>query len=264
MLVLASVTILTLDYHGEANRALGHVRNGFRSALAPIQRAISDVLHPIGDVFAGAFRYGTLQSANQRLQDQVGSLSQQLEASSAATSQLRQIASLDHLSWTGITESVLARVTSAPTSNFDYTLEIDQGTSAGVGPGMPVVGGKGFVGTVLSASSHTATVQLVSDPRSHVGVRFGTSANANAIAVASGQGPNQPLASSTTGYVPLRGELVFTSGLTGELYPPGLPVGVVASARPEAGNLSETVVITPLVDIPALEYVRVLLWNPPA
>ncbi len=264
MLVLASVTVLTLDYHGEANHALGHVRNGVRDALSPIQRVISDVLHPIGNVFAGAFRYGSLQTQNQRLQDQVSALSLRLAQSAGAATQLQQLEALDHLHFTGSIPGVVGRVISAPTSDFQYTLEIDRGTSSGIGPGMPVVGGKGFVGTVLSASSGVATIQLVTDARSRIGVRFGASSDPNALGVLSGQGPDNRLATTTTHFAPKMGQVAYTSGLAGELYPPGLPVGVVTSSRPASGGLAQSVEVTPLVDIQALQFVRVLLWTPPA
>ena len=40
-LLLVSVTVLTLDYRGEASRAIGHVRNGFAQVVSPFQRGSS-------------------------------------------------------------------------------------------------------------------------------------------------------------------------------------------------------------------------------
>lgn len=264
MLVLASVTVLTLDYHGEANRAITHLRNGVQVALSPVQRVISDLLHPVGDVVAGAFLYGSVQAQNVRLEQEVGQLDQRLAESSVAAAQVAQVDALDHLGFVGDLASVDAEVISAPSSNFEYTLEINRGTSAGVGPGMPVVGAKGFVGTVLTASSSTAVVLLAADARSRIGVRLGTSTSSAALAIASGQGPGHPLLASTSGFNPRVGEMAFTSGLFGELYPPGLPVGVVSAVRSSPGGLGDSVLIRPLVDVSSLGYVGVVIWTPPA
>ena len=151
---------------------------------------------------------------------------------------------------------------SSPSSNFDLTIEIDRGTSNGVGVGMPVVSGVGLVGSVISAGRHTAIVQVLTDPRSEVGVRFGT----GDVAVAVGQGAGEPLqlqdVSETS--VTSHGAAVVTSGLDLAAYPSGIPVGTVASVHHTGGSLTSQVLVTPLVNLLVLQYVAVLQWFPPA
>lgn len=262
MLVLASITVITLDYHGEVSRGITHVRNTVRDALAPAQRGIAAALHPLGDVFAGAFHYGALETQNQRLQQQVGRLQAAAAESAFATRQASSVLSLAGLPFVANIVTTPAEVISAPTSNFEYSLTIDRGTTSGVGPRMPVVSGRGLVGTVLDAGSSTALVRLITDKASSVGVTFGAGGQA-ASAIADGQGVGEPLAiESISGPTPTKGETVFTSSTDAGAYPAGIPIATVTSVHTSIGGLTTSVTARPLVDLDVVQYVGVLEWLP--
>ncbi len=262
ILLLASITVITLDYRGTARSAITSLRNTAGDALSPVQRVIAAGLHPIGNLVSGSFNYGGAEAENVQLQNEIGRLRQRLFESQDAEAQLQQLLREQHIPFAAGIPQVLAEVISAPSSNFDQTVEIDRGTSSGVSVGMPVVGGAGLVGEVVSAGGQTAVVQLVTDPRSQVGVRFpdGT------IAVASGQGTGDPLSapflSSTAG--PRPGSLAYTSGLEAAAFPSGLPVGTVSSVRHSGGAVTSQAEIKPIVNFENLQYVAVLQWLPPA
>jgi len=262
ILLLASITVITVAYKGEAQRAIGSVRNAAADVVAPLQRGVAAVLHPIGNLFAGMAGYGGVLGENQRLQLEVGHLRRQLIEAAQSQSQLDQLRSEQNLPFADGIPEVLGEVISSPASNFDLTIEVDRGTSDGVGVGMPVVSGVGLVGSVISAGQHTAIVQVLTDPRSEVGVRFGT----GNVAVAVGQGEGDPLqlqdVSETS--VTSRGAAVVTSGLDLAAYPSGIPVGTVASVHHTGGSLTSQVLVTPLVNLLVLQYVAVLQWFPPA
>ncbi len=262
ILLLASITVITVAYKGEARRAIGSVRNGAADVVAPLQRGVAAALHPIGNLFAGMAGYGGVLGENQRLQLEVGHLRRQLIEAAQSQSQLDQLRSEQNLPFADGIPEVLGEVISSPSSNFDLTIEVDLGTSNGVGVGMPVVSGVGLVGSVISAGQHTAIVQVLTDPRSEVGVRFGT----GNVAVAVGQGEGDPLqlqdVSETS--VTSRGAAVVTSGLELAAYPSGIPVGTVASVHHTGGSLTSQVLVTPFVNLLVLQYVAVLQWFPPA
>ncbi len=262
MLVLASVTVLTLDYHGEVSRGISHVRRGVLDALAPVQRALAAGLHPVGDVAAGAFHYGALVTENGRLRAQLGAVQAQLAENHFAVSRAEGILSLEGISFVPNIATTPAQVISSPTSNFAYTMEIDRGTASGVAPRMPVVSGRGLAGTVVDAGTSTAMVRLVTDSQSSIGVTFGTGARASS-AIAVGQGVGQPIAvDEIAGGTPHDGQTIYTSGTDGGAYPAGIPLAVVTFVRTSAGGLTTTVRARPLVDLAALEYVAVLEWLP--
>lgn len=267
MLVLASITVLTLDYHGEASRGLTDVRNGVRDGLAPVQRAIASVLHPIGDAFAGAAHYGAVQQQNKALQQQIGALRRRVAADNVASQQARELLKLQGMPFVGNTPQVDAEVLSGPTSDFAYTLEIDKGTAAGIGVGEPVVGAGGFVGTVVAAGTSTAQVRLLQDNATDVGVKVG--AAGRATGVVTGQGRDsalglQILAGASTVH---KGEWVFTSGTSAagaSAYPSGIPVATVTAVHRSPGGFNDTFTLEPLVNPATLQYVAVLQWLPPA
>ena len=164
MLVLASVTIITLDYHGEANRAINRTRNVFADAVSPLQRGVQAALHPLGDVVSAPFHYGELQTENDRLRAEIGTLDRELGSQSYAQNLEREVQLLRDVPFAGNLPEVPAMVIVTSTSNFEPTIEIELGSSSGVAVGMPVISGEGLVGTVTGVSGSTATVLLVTDP----------------------------------------------------------------------------------------------------
>jgi len=261
ILVLASITVLTLDYHGEASRAITHVRNAVRDVISPIQRGIAAALHPVGDVFSGTIHYGSLETQNQQLREELGRIRLKLAADAFASAQAGRVLSLAHLPYVAGIPMIASEVIGSSTSNFQSTVELDGGTSSGIGPGMPVVANAGLVGTVVSASSSTATVLLVSDPTSSIPVSIGGTGLYRAV----GAGWGRAL---TLGYVAgstavHRGELVYTSGLGGGALPAGIPLGVVRSVRVSSEGLSTAVKVTPLVNLDDVQFVDVLEWLEP-
>jgi rod shape-determining protein MreC len=155
---------------------------------------------------------------------------------------------------------VAARVVDTTASNFEVSVQIDRGTDAGVGVGMPVVAGQGLVGRVVGVSSSRATVLLETDPSFSVGVRLPT----GEAAVAAGTGRNHTMRVDLVdpGIKLNGGDVLFTSGLQLERFPPGIPVGRVRAARQVPGALQQAVSVDPAVDLQRLEFVKVLQWSP--
>jgi rod shape-determining protein MreC len=267
MLVLASLTVLTLDYHGEAKRAINHLRTASIDVLSPVQRGISAFVHPVGDVFAGALHYGSLETQNEKLRDEIGATRRELAQSINERSAADQVLGLASLPFVSGIPSIPAEVIADASSNFEYTMEIDRGTSDGVGPGMPVIADSGssggLIGVVNSASSHDAIVLLITDARARVDVEL----SSGSTWVASGEGHGEPLSlsepSGSSSEVHT-GNSVYTSGLGGGTYPAGIPIGAVSAVRSSAGGFSQDVLVRPFVNLDDLQYVSVLEWLQPA
>jgi rod shape-determining protein MreC len=197
------------------------------------------------------------------LQDQLGAVQSQQAEDDFAERQAAGLLLLSHLSFVQGITTTPAEVLSEPTSNFEYTVEIDRGTSSGIGPRMPVVAAQGLAGRVVDAGRDTATVQLVTDKASSIGVTFGTGSVAG-NAIASGEGLGEPMSiDELTGVAPHVGETVFTSGTDGS-YPAGLPLATVTAVHVSSGGLAVSVVARPLVSLRLLQYVSVCEWLPQA
>ncbi len=266
IVVLASITVLTLNYRGAASHGIGRIRAGVVDAISPLQRGVAAALHPVADFFSGALQYHSVLQQNVALRQEVQALKNEGAVAAYETSRAEQVLSLTRLGDASGLQSVVADVLVGPSSNFEQTDELGLGTSSGVGVDMPVesgggLGGGGLVGQVVSAGASTSTMLLIDDRRFSVDVRFGL-AGSNAVTVLHGEGPGQPLSATVSGFSLHRGERVYTSGLAGALFPAGIPVGTVRSVS--TSGLTETVSVSPYADPGGLQYVAVLLWTPTA
>jgi rod shape-determining protein MreC len=265
VLVLASITIITLDARGGFHRISSGARSVAADAFSPVRTAVDDIIEPVGSFLAGAVHYGALRQQNERLQQQLDQLNMEKASQSyvqQSLTQLKQLSKLYNVPCACNLQPVAAEVTDYGTSNFAATIDISVGRADGVQLGMPVVGGGGLVGQVVQANHHTATVRLITDGQSTVDAVYGTP---GAYAEIDGQGAGNPL---SAGLIPPNtpltvGEQFVTSGLQGAEFPGGIPVATVTSARTGLTSSEETVTLRPTADLDHLRYVEVLLWGPP-
>ncbi len=264
LLVLAAVTIITLDARGGLHVVTSGARSVASDAFSPVRSGVNAIVEPIGSFLAGSVHYGAVREQNQKLQAEIDHL--KMERATAADQQeaLKQLSALLALPYLGNLQTVPAEVTDFGSSDFAATIDIDMGRSDGVLLGMPVVGAGGLVGQVVTVSHHTATVRLITDGQSAVGTRYG--AAPGSLAVVNGTGAGKPLSADLVpSNTPLSdGEVFSTSGLQGALFPPGIPVARVQSTHTGSTASQESVVLQPEADLAHLRYVTVVLWGPSA
>lgn len=261
IVTLLSVTIITLDQRGAGGGIIGTVRDTVHDVLAPVQDAVGAVFSPVSDFFGGIADHGRLKDENARLRQQLDAQRGLADRAASLERENKELRDLQGLDFVGDIPAVTARIVSTSPSSFEFSVVIDKGTDAGVAKGMPVVAGEGLVGRVAEASKRRATILLLTDPASRVGVRFSTAGD---VGVARGRGDNRPLAIDLVDPATKlkKGEVVVTSGLQQSVFPPGIPVGHVVSARTASGALQQTVTVEPVTDFARLTFVRILQWNP--
>jgi rod shape-determining protein MreC len=263
LLVVLSLILLTA-YFGEASSGgLHSVQRGFLTVVSPIQNGANKALKPVRDL-AGWFG-DTLHAKGQRdeLVKQVDKLRGEVIASKAEKQSYRELLTLYHLDnrlsisdYRPVTATVVAK-----SPNVWYsTVTIDKGESDGVRVNDPVINGEGLVGKVAQAASDGAQVTLITDSSVGVSARLGSSKATGIVQPKVGD-PNDLLLQ----YLPAntqaeRGEYVVTSGTVSSpddsLYPPGIPIGQVASVNEESAYRS--VNVHPLADLHDLDVVQVL------
>ena len=260
LLVLTSVTVLTLDQRGQGSTFIDSVKGAARDVFAPVQDATDTVISPVSDFFGGVADHGQLEAENERLRQQLEEARAQALQAEDAQRERQALLDQQDLEFAGDIPAVAARVVSNAASNFELTVEIDRGTGAGIARDMPVVAGAGLVGRVVHVSQRRATVLLLTDRSSHVGIRLTSSGD---VGVANGQGYGDPMSvdliDQATEVEPR--EVVVTSGLQQSVYPPGIPVGRIRSAKSQPGALQQDVTLDPVVDLRRLAFVKVLLWS---
>jgi rod shape-determining protein MreC len=261
LLILTSVTLLTLSQRGSTSGVIGSIRSGARDVFAPVQRVASSATRPVGDFFAGAVHYGDLKKENARLRQQLNEEQGRVLQATDAERERKALLDQQNLAYLGDIPTVAARVVNTSASNFEQTIEIDQGRSSGVAKDMPVVSGAGLVGRVIEVSRTRAVVLLITDPTSSVGVRLTGSGD---VGVAQGDGQRSPLSvdliASATDVK--KGEAVVTSGLQQSIFPPSIPVGKVRLVKKNPSALLQDITLDPVVDLKRLTFVKVVQWSP--
>lgn len=168
-LLLTLILLLTLDLRG--NAVLDRLRDGFATAMSPIESATDVITTPLGRAWNGVSGYDDLERENQALQDELDRLigtqaSYRLAVEEAA--ELKALLSLQSLA--GIPTEV-AKVVGTSSNNLDQVIEIDKGSLSGFKVGMPVVNQAGLIGKITEVTLSTAKVMLITDSRYVVPVR---------------------------------------------------------------------------------------------
>ncbi len=178
----------------------GGVVSGLRTAanlvVTPFSWSINEVARPLGHLFAGAVNYSDVVAQNQKLRYELGQARSQADRAVGARAPTRR--GLDRAERPlrrRRCSTVAAQVTTLSPTSFAATVDISKGRDDGVLAGMPVVANGGLVGVIVATTPHGATVRLISDVKSSVGVTFGNGTRLDHH--------HRPRA-STTGWAPRR------------------------------------------------------------
>lgn len=259
LIVLTAATLITLDVRESG--PLSSVRGAAREAVSPVADAVDAVFAPVGDWVDGVTSASSIKSENARLRRELDQARGQRDRARAATQENKELKRLLDLPFVDDADAIAAPVVDAAPSNFEFTVQIGKGSNDGVGVDMPVVTGAGLVGRVTDVARDRATVLLLKDPRSGVGVRIEQSQTTGVLKGRADSGTLRvdfvdPNASVT------EGQLVYTSGLQNSPFPPAIPIAEVSKVSKTRGDLQQDILVKPLVDFSRLDYVKVL--RPPS
>jgi rod shape-determining protein MreC len=202
-------------------------------------------------------------SQNEKLRYELGKSEEKSNEGWAFARQLQQMTTQLNVPFVGSIPTVAVQVTALSPTNFSATIQISKGRDSGILAGMPVVANGGVIGRVLSTSSNSATVLLITDTSSSIGVTF---KSGKTDLIVSGRGVDSGLGATS---VPLNSDIgpgtkLETDGLNGALYPAGLPVASVEKVTLTPGAASYNLTLKPAADLRHLTYLDVVLWEPPA
>lgn len=266
LLVAVSVVLLTAYFGESSSSPLHGVQRGIVAVLSPVQDGASKVLSPVRNV--SDWVSTTLRAKTQRdqLRRQNEQLTQQLaKAKQQAIDdrQLRREVGLDqHIgmsSFDPVAASVIGR-----DPNFWYQqVEVNKGSGDHVAVGDPVVGDGALVGHVSMVSSSSAEVLLITDHTVGVAAEIqNRNGDSGVLAPAVGN-PNQLLLQNLPNHASISpGQMVVTAGFRQgklqSLYPPGIPIGRVASFGQNELLNNGQVPVTPLASIRRFTSVQIL------
>jgi rod shape-determining protein MreC len=246
-LVAAAFGLMLL---GKADVLLAErIRTQVTDALAPILDVLSRPIATVSDVVDQVRELASLREENAGLREdkvrllQWQTVARRLEAETKALRALLNFVPGPEASY------VTARVIGDTGGAFAHALVLNAGFRAGVRKGQAVVTGDGLVGRVAGVGTRSTRIILITDLNSHIPVLVERTRTRAILA-----GDNSEvlrLIRLPPGAEVSPGDRVVTSG-HGGAFPPGLPVGVVASVS-DAG-----IGVQPFVERSRLEYVRVV------
>ena len=263
-LVSVSLVTITIDYREGTSGPLASMGDAALTVVGPLQEAVTKVTHPIGNFFSTLFRLPSIRHERDILRERVDALETQL---SETRSDQQRLADLEALF--GLRESLgprvqttAAQVIANGVSNFEWTIEIDKGSSDGIARDMPVISSAGLVGHVVQVGANSSRVQLIIDPDSFVAGRLDVSRQTGLLAGEGNQDLQMSLVESTAEVSP--DERVVTAGyrirdVAESLYPPNVLIGTVSRVLDEDAATEKFVTVRPAVDFSSLSLVLVVL-----
>jgi rod shape-determining protein MreC len=263
VLVLASLTVITLDYQRDEASPFETAREVLGDAVAPAQESAAVVARPLREI-PGFFEANkSLRGDIARLQAENSNLRGQLATTSDVRNRAAELDGLLRTSKDAGLALVPARVVAlGPAQSFSHTVTIDAGRSSGVQADMTVLNNEGLVGRVIKAGKSSSTVLLLIDQRAVVGARLGSNAEVGFLrgrGTVSGEG-RLDLTLVDSAETPAEEDVVVTWGSrNGAPYVAGVPIGAVEAVFSSPREQAKHAVIRPFVDFSALDVVGVVV-----
>ena len=263
-LLVAALALITFDARGgggpvSALRSFGGtVFGGAQNVIGAVTRPVTSLFSNVSGAHANQARISALQAEVIRLRVELS----EARLSKAQSAQLQQLLTL---AGRGRYRIVAANVIAAA-PGFAGAVTIDAGRADGVRPNLTVLNGSGLVGTVTSASAHTATVLLTTDATATVGVQVAGTGQVGAV---TGTGPGRaggPMLRlqvfDASAILRVGEQLVTYGSVHGQPYVPGVPVGVIAQVLASGNTLTKAALVRPYASPNALGVVGVVVVPP--
>jgi rod shape-determining protein MreC len=224
-------------------------RAAVADTMAPVLEFIAQPLAAATGAVAHVQDMIAVYRQNEALRDENQRLLQWQEVARRLAAENKSLRDLDKLVPDQSTTQLSARVIADSGGAFLRTMLVNAGGRDGVARGQAAMTGEGLVGRVSEVGERTARVLLLTDLNSHVPVMLEGS---NERALLDGDNSGRPRLVFFEPKAKLEvGDRVITSG-SGGVFPPGLPVGVVAEI--EGGIVR----VEPYAELSRLDIVRLV------
>lgn len=257
--LLASILIGIAGFvlSGEAD-PLSNIVN---TVISPVRGGIAAAADWVEGAYGYVFHYGEMEQELKDLRARVGELEEEVrqgEEASRENEQLRDLLGLQARRRDFVFEA--AKVTARSTSNWESTLTLSKGSTAGVEAGDCVVTQTGvLVGVVAETGLNWSTVSTVINTETEIG---GIVTRTYSAGVLEGDFSLMNEGKLKLNYLPegaqlVTGDEVLTSG-RGEVFPSGLEVGRVEGVFTDPSGQTRYAVVAPSVALDSLIEVFVI------
>lgn len=247
LLVLLSAIMIIL---GKADQVL---LESFRSSAMDVAAPALDILsRPAAALDTAVDRargFVTVYRENARLTQENERLQGWQQAARTLAGENAQLRELLKLAPEPSASYVTARVIANSGGAYVRTLMVNAGRENGVARGQAAITGEGLIGRVSEVGGRAARILLITDLNSRVPIFVESSRRR---AVLAGDNSERPSLRYVEAGPAIRiGDRVVTSG-QGGVFPPGLPVGIVAAFEGELAR------VEPHAELSRVEYLRLV------
>lgn len=237
-------------------------RSAAVEAVYPIERGATSLARGVWRRAAGAWRGAAAVAECSRLRRELDALAvvrNDIDRLSAENARLRRdlgFAARGRGEW--LAAEVLSKGGGA--AGRGHAIRLDRGSLAGVSVGAAVVVPDGLVGLVTAVTPHTSEATLITDSRVRVDCEIETSAARRPCGLLSGGGDDMLVVvprreSSLDGAANVAERARVVASGKGGVFPAGLVIGDLVSARTDGEGRVESVKVMPSVDFQQLESV---------
>jgi rod shape-determining protein MreC len=237
------------------------IRMWAMTAVTPLERATHAIGYSAGHGWSDYIDLRHVRQQNKDLQQQLARMHIEEAAISEDALQGRRLQAMLGFRERYVGSTVAAQVIGASGSEQMHVLTIDKGSRDGLRPDMAVITQDGVVGKLRDVFPATAEVLEINDQSSGAGVIL---ASTRIRAILRGTLTGRVQIGNLTADSRIQpGEKVLTSG-GDQVYPRGLPVGVVESIAPDPDHQPYTAIrVKPAVDLDRVEEVLVITGTQP-
>ncbi len=257
LLIIAGFIVLTLALRDSDFGPVRFARGVVTAVVSPVQGAVVFVTSPIGNTFSNIRDFSSLRRTNDELSERVDQLEQE-------NTRLGQLEDENERLRELLGQKERTTFATVPGHIISYggpwgsTVVVDKGSDDGIERHMPVLSIGGVAGQVVDTASQTATIRLISDPRSGVGVEVERTKERGVLEGEVGGGTKLRFLPHTSGV--RAGDIIITSGIGG-VYPRGLEVGTVSEISQQSALLEAGVKVDPFVILDRVADVLVVLGD---
>jgi rod shape-determining protein MreC len=260
LLIALSMVVIIL---GKADQAiLEPLRRSAMDAAAPALDLLSRPATFFDTALDRARRFAAVYPENARLAEENERLLRWQQSALNLAAENAQLRELLKLTPEPSASYVTARVIASSGGAYVRSVVVNAGRENGVTRGQAAITGDGLIGRVAEVGNRASRILLITDLNSRVPV---VAEGSRQRAVLAGDNSERPELRYVEARSTVRiGDRLVTSG-QGGVFPPGLPVGVVAAVEGDAAR------VEPYAELPRVEYVRLvdyglaeMLPNPPS
>ncbi len=226
--------------------------------ISLFQRGFTQTGTGIKGVWSSYINLIGVQKENALLKQEIGHLRAENTRYKEMTHSLERMQTLLEFKENAPFRTISVRVIGRDTSNLFKTITIDSGEGNGIKKDMAVITPDAVVGRVIRTSRNSSLVLLMIDRNSAIASIIQRTRDEGIIEGSGGSIANLKYIQILSDIQ--SGDAVITSGIDG-IYPKGMNVGRVVSAKKENDAIFQEVAVAPVVDFTRLEEVLVVVDN---